>query len=119
MHLVGTFKRGGTGFGQSQPAYLAGLHQVRHGPHGLFDRHGRIHAMLVVQVDMVRAQPLQAGLAAGTHIVGAAIDAARGRVGRVAHQAELGRQHDLATPPGDGAAHQCLVGVRAVDIGGV
>ena len=38
---------------------------------------------------------------------------------RVAHDAALGREHDLIAAAADGAADQLFVGVRAVHVGGV
>ncbi len=68
---------------------------------------------------MLHAQPLQAGLAGGLHVLGAAVDATRLRVGRVQADAELGGQHHLPAAPGDGTADQHFIGVRAVHVGGV
>ena len=75
--------------------------------------------MLVVEVDGVDAEALQAGLAAGAHVVGLAADAAPERVVRVAHDAELGGDDDPVAPALDRLADEDLVGVRAVDVGRV
>ena len=102
-----------------EEADLAGVDELGHRAHRLLDRDVGIDAVLVVEVDVVDAQPAQRGVAGPDHVVRAAVDPARGRVLGVAHDPELGGQHHLVAPVGDGLAHQLLVGVRAVDVGGV
>ncbi len=75
--------------------------------------------MLVIQIDVIHAQPREAGFAGGLYVLGPAIDAARVRIGRVQADAELGGQEHLIAAAGDGLADQDLVGVRAVHVGGV
>ena len=53
------------------------------------------------------------------HVARAAIDAARRGVGRVAHQAELGREEGILAAAAQGAAHQLLVAERTVGVRGV
>ena len=55
----------------------------------------------------------------GAHVVGLAADAAPERVVGIADDAELGGDDDAVAPALDGLADQDLVGVRAVDVGGV
>ena len=75
--------------------------------------------MLVIQVDGVDTQPLEAGLAGRAHVFGAPADAAHGGVVGVAHDTELGGKEDLLAPLPDRLAYQHLVGVRAVHVGGI
>jgi len=54
-------------------AHLAGVHQFRHRAHRLLDRRARVHAVLVVEVDVVQVhhigvQPLQALIDALVHV---------------------------------------------------
>ena len=59
----------------------------------------RVDAMLVVQVDMVDAEPLEAHVAGGLHVLGPAVDSQEGAVDP-AHVRELGRdRHLVAQPP--------------------
>ncbi|MCW0424987.1 hypothetical protein NB713_002930 [Xanthomonas sacchari] len=119
MHRVRAADGGRGGFGQAEEAHLALFHQPRHRPDRVLDRHVRIHPVLVVEVDVVHAEPAQAGLAGRLHVFRTAVDAACGRVVGVELDAELGRQHDLVAAPGQRLADQHFVGVRAVHVGGV
>ena len=90
--------RRGRGLGQAEVAHLAGRHQLGHRADGLLDRHLGVDAVLVVEVDVVDAEPLQAGrrrrgarTRAGRRCRGA-------RVLGVAHVAELGGEQDLVAP---------------------
>ena len=75
--------------------------------------------MLVVEVDGVDAEALQAGLAAGAHVLGLAADPAPERVVGIADDAELGGDDDAVAPALDRLADEDLVGVRTVDVGRV
>ena len=46
------------GLRESEKAHLPGAHQLGHRADDVLDRHGRIDAMLVEQVDVVGPQPL-------------------------------------------------------------
>ena len=94
-------------------------YQPRHGAHGLFDGCVGIYAVLIVEVDGLNAQPPQAAFDRTAHIGRIAVYTALGGVGRIAHDAELGGQEYLVAPALDRPAHQHLVGVRTVDVGGV
>jgi hypothetical protein len=99
-------------------AHLAGAHQVGHRAHGVLDRHLAVHPMLVVQVDVVHTQPLQAGVAGGAHVLWSAVDAEESAVGR-AHAAELGCEHHLVAARRQQRRQQALVGPHAVHVCGV
>ena len=77
-----------------------------------------IDAVLVVEVDVVDAEPRERRLAGLADVLGAAVDALPAAV-VAAHVAELGRQHDLVASLGDGASDQQLVLERTVDVGRV
>jgi hypothetical protein len=87
-----------------------------HRPDRLLDRHVRVDPVLVVEVDVVGAEPAQRLLGDALRVLRRAVDAA-GRALEV--EAELGRDLDLVAVPGEGAPDQLLVRVRAVDLGGV
>src|SRR5580700_4670888 len=102
---------------EAQSADLALFDQPGHGADGVFDRNGRIDAMLVVQIDDLDAQPLETGLARADDIFGTAIgDLAAAS----ADVAELGRQNHFGATPLDGLADEFFVlagpiGVRRVE----
>jgi hypothetical protein len=73
--------------------------------------------VLVVEVDHVHAQPLEAGLAGLDDVIRAAVDEV-GPAG-VLHLAELRRQHDVIAPAGERLADQRLVVAPAVHVRGV
>ena len=119
MHAVRALERLRGNLREPEVAYLARAHQLRHGAHGVLDRHVRIHAMQVIQVDVSDLETLQARLAGLADPLGTAVDGRRGRVGGIAHEAELGGEEGGVAPPTQRAPDQLLVGVRAVYVGGV
>jgi len=72
--------------------------------------------MLVVQVDVIHAEPLERRVARLAHVVGSAVHALPAAVG-AAHVAELGGEHHAIAFALDRLADQQLVGVRAVHVG--
>jgi len=74
--------------------------------------------VLVVQVDVVGAEPLQGALDGGADVRRAAVEDARAATG-VRDDAELRRQHHLVAAALDGPTNQFLVEVGAVDLSGV
>ena len=108
----------GRRLGEAEVAHLAGRDQLGHRADGLLDRDGLVDAVLVVEVDVVDAEPLQRGVARGADVLGAAVDADPGAVGEPL-VAELGGQLDLVAAAGDRPADELLVGERAVHVGGV
>jgi len=59
--------------------------------------------VLVVEVDVVDAEALQRGFGGLLDVLGAAVEAARGRIVGVADDPELRGQDDLVAAIGDGA----------------
>jgi len=78
--------------------------------------------MLIIQINHVHLQPAQARLTSRADVSGLAADPAHRRTpthagrGWIAHDAELGGQHHLAAAALNGAAHEFLIQVRAVNI---
>ena len=76
MQLVqdggGLFQRFAVIIGQARVQRLAALHGSGKGPHGLLQRSVGVHAVVVVDVHVVQAQPLQALVQAGQQILAAA-----------------------------------------------
>ena len=93
MHLVRAADGLGLGFAEAECAHLARLHQFAHGADRVLDRHLGIDAVLVVEVDHVDAQSLQARIARRLHMGGTAIHAVG--AARLLRLAEFGGQHDL------------------------
>ena len=75
VHLVRTFYGGGIGIGQADESNFSRLDQFGHGTHGVLDRRIGVDAVLIVQVNAIGSQPLQACLARCTYIFGAAVQA--------------------------------------------
>ena len=75
MNGMGPAQRSRAGLGQTQVADLAGLHQVGHGADGVLDRHVRIDAVLIQQVDVVGAEALQGRLDDFLDVLGPAVGA--------------------------------------------
>ncbi len=118
MHLAGASQGVGPRLRQAEMAHLALLHQAAHRAHGVFNGCLGVHPVLVVEVDGLHPQPLQAGLAGGDHIIGAAVDAEA--AARRADIAELGGEHRLGPVAVlQGPAQQFFVGPRAVHVGRV
>src|ERR1700693_3098196 len=75
--------------------------------------------MLVIEVDVLDAQPLQTSFAGLLHIVGLAADAAVTGVAGIADNPELCGQHEFVALALDRASDEFFVLVRPVNVGGV
>jgi len=56
MRSLRPSNRIGAGFGESDSTDFALFDELPHSAHSLFDRHGWIHSMQVVQIDMLNAK---------------------------------------------------------------
>ena len=63
MDLARAAQRLDAGLRQAEVADLAGLHEVGHRADRVLDRRARVDAVLVVEVDVIDAEPLQARVA--------------------------------------------------------
>ena len=118
MDGAGAPDRGRRRLGQSEPADFPRDDQFGHRADGLLDRHARIDAVLIVQVDDVQAEPLQRCVAGAPHVLGRSVDAEE-RAVRATDVAELRGEHDLIAPSADRRADELLVRERAVHVGRV
>ena len=118
VHGVRAADRLRRGLREPEVADLALLDQLLHRADRLLDRDGLVDAVLVVEVDVVDAEPRQRRVARAADVVGLAVDAEEAAV-LAALVAELGREHDLVAAAGDRAADELLVGERAVHVGRV
>src|ERR1035437_8976345 len=114
---VGAPDGGGGRLGEADETHLAGRDQLAHRPHRLLDGYVGVDAVLVVEVDVIDTEPLQAGVAGAVHMLGGAVDG-HAPVRR-ALETELRGDHDLGAMPGNGLPDKPLVGERPVHVGGV
>src|SRR5271169_3858303 len=98
---------------------LAFPDQLRQRAHSFLNRRIGINAMLIIEVNVLNAQPLQTSVAGLLHIVRLAIDATNLRVARIADNPELCRQHHLVALALDCTSDEFFVFVRPVDVGGI
>ena len=103
-------------FADAERAHLALLHQLAHGADRILDRHFRIDAVLVIEIDHIDAEALQALLAGLDHEVRPAV----GEFAVLAAEiAELGRQHHAGAAALDRLADEFLVVAGAIGVGTV
>ena len=118
MDRVGAADRVRRRLAQADVANLALLDELGHRPDGLLDRDVRVHAVLVVEVDVIGPEALERALDRAADVLGRAVDLTdRRHVARlrfVNSASELGRDHVLVAMALDRAADQLLVGQRAV-----
>src|ERR1041385_1340251 len=111
MHFVRAANGFGRGLRETEIANFSLAYQIGHGPDRLFDRYSFIDAVLVVEINHLDAQPLQAAVACLLYVFWTAIHAQELAFGP-AHVAELGGQHDLVAPAFErsqaGATRSCL-----------
>ena len=101
---------------EAEVANLAGRDELGHRTDGVLDGRLGVRSVQVVQIDVVDAESLERCVAGLRHVRRRSVDAHPPVTEDVA---ELGGQHDLIAPVGDGAADQPLVVGRAVDVGRV
>ena len=85
----------------------------------VFDGHVRVDAVLVVEVDVVGAQPAQRALDGAADARRVAAQAAGRDAVLVEREPELGGDDDVVAVRLEGFADDVLVGERPVDLGGV
>src|SRR5579885_2592691 len=117
MRRMGAADALGRRLAQADMAHLALLDEPRHAADRFLDRNRGIDAVLVVQVDVIDAEPLQARLAGPLEIFGAAVHPVG--AARVLGLAELGGEHDLVAPAFQRPADHRLVLAPAVHVGAV
>ena len=101
--------------GETEIAHLPLLDELGHRADRLLDRRVRVDAVLVVDVDVVGAEPLQRSVAGGEDVLAVAADAqSLALLG--ADVPELRREHDFVAPALDRAAHEPLVLERPVRV---
>ncbi len=106
------------GFGQAEVPHLAVLDQVFDGARHILDRHVRIDAMLIEQIDAISAEAFQRGVGDLLDMLRPAVDAEL-RHFAAELVAELGRDHDPVAERGQRLADDFLVLVGTVCLGGI
>ena len=93
------------------------LHRARH----VFDRHVRVDAVLIEQVDGLDLEPLERALDGLLDVLRPAVQPRRARplIAAAQVEPELGGDHHLLAEGSEGLAHEFFVRERAVDLGGV
>jgi hypothetical protein len=104
---------------EAKVAYLSPVDEPRHGPHRILDRNLGVYPVLVVDVDRVDPEALEARIACASDILGPPIHQVALAI-RTLHLTELGGEHHLVAPPLERSSKQLLivappVHVRRVD----
>ena len=108
------------GFRQAEVLHLALLNQAIDGAGDVFDRHIRVDAMLVVQVDRLDLQSREGALDHACDVFRPAVEATPPSLALCARRPpEFGRDHDLTTERRQGFADERFIRVRTVDLRGV
>src|ERR1700720_318682 len=104
-------------FRKSEALNLSFLNQVLHRAGHVFDRHVRIDAMLIEEIDVVGLQSLERGFGHVLDVVGPAIGPAL--LVTLELEPKLGRNHHLITHGCERFAQKFFVFERAVSFGGI
>jgi len=107
------------GFGEADVADFALANEIGESADGFLDGSFGIDAVLVVQIDRVDAEALEAGVAGGANVSGRAVDAAKGCVGFVADDAEFCGEEDFISDTANGLADENFIVTVAVYVGGI
>jgi hypothetical protein len=119
MNGVSAANGGGRSFGKAEETDFSFAHQLSHGAHGFFDRSLGINAMLVIKVDRVDVETLEAGFTAGAHVFGPAVDSANVGIGAIADDGKFGGKENFVAAIADGSTNKDFIVPVAVHIGGV
>ena len=105
-------------FRQPEMPDLSLLDQILDSAGNILDRHGRIDAMLVEQIDMVGLEPLQRSVGDLPDMFGPAIEAELAKF-LPECMPKLRRDHGLVAERSKGFAHDLFILVRAICFGGI
>ena len=119
LHGMGAADGLRAGFGQAEMLDLALPDQVADGACHVLNRHGRVNAVLVEQVNHLDTKPLQGRLGHGADTLGAAVHAGLLAGRGINPEAELGGDHHPVPHRRQRLADHLLVGKGAVNLGGV
>ena len=119
MHGVGPADRVGGCFGEPEVSDLPGVDELLDRPGDVLDRHIRVDAVLVVEVDVVGAQPAQRTLDGAADARRIAAQATGQDTVLLERKPELGGDDNLVAVRLEGLTDDVLVGERPVHLGGV
>jgi hypothetical protein len=100
---------------QAEIANLSLAYEIGHGAHGFFDWRLRVDPVLIVEIDHLDPESLEACLARLANTGRVTPGAEHGAFG-VAHPSELCRQHDGVALTADRAAEQLFVAAHSVRV---
>jgi hypothetical protein len=104
----------------SAPRRLAAMTpQVLHRAGHIFDRHVRIDAVLIEQIDGIDLEPLQRGVGDLFDALRPAVQAALLAGRRIEIETELGCNDHFTLKGSECLTHQSFVGERTIDFGGI
>ena len=116
LDRVGPSDRVCGGFGQAEVLHFALLDQILDGSGDILDRHIRVDAVLVVQIDRLDLQSRERALDHAPDVFGPAVETTPPRLAFGAGcPPELRGDHDLPSERRQGFADKLLVRVRTVD----
>src|ERR1700760_4871274 len=75
--------------------------------------------MLVVEIDVIDPEPLQAGIAGLANVVGLAVNTPNVGILGIANDAEFGGKYDFVALAFDGSPDQHFVSMRTVHVGSI
>ena len=117
VHGMRLAQRRGGDLRQADRPDLPLVHQIRQRPDAVRDRHVRILAVQVIQIDHVGLQARQAVIAHAPQCVRARVDRPPARL--VAEHPALAGQHDIGAMRLEDGAEELLVGAESIEGGGV
>jgi hypothetical protein len=108
------------GFGQAEVLDLALPDQIPDRARDVFDRHVRVHAVLIEEIDRIDVEPFQRALRDLLDVLRPAVHAELfALAGRVEFEPELRGDHQPVAERGERLAHELFVHERAVRLRGV
>src|SRR5215207_8329191 len=116
MHSMRAPDGAGPRFAQAEITNLALPNEPGHGSDGIFNRHVRVDAMDVIEIDDIDPHAFQAGLTGNRDVIRSAVHSAALPV-RPADVTELGGNEIFVPPSFDGLADELLVDAGRVGIG--
>src|SRR5262245_38205909 len=105
------------GLRETEVFHLAFSNQITDRSSDVFDRDGRIDAVLIQEIDAIDTKSFQRGLGDLTDVGGTTIQTAL--LATLVGEAKLGGYHDIVSHGSEGFADDLLVDERAVGLGGV
>src|SRR5258708_26305682 len=116
MNAVGAANGFRARLAETEKAGLAVRDQPGHSAHRLFDRHGWIDAVLIIQIDHLDTEALKTRVAGTDHVLGPPVGYFAPAAAEIT---EFGRHEDLPAAPSDRLADTRFIVSPAIHVGGV